>query len=97
MSLNGFSGGYNSNTQVTEERAIVAPYWTSRSGNQTCSNGTLEVHYINETVDKVVFDQFKQGLNQHIKLQNLGEEFRPRELVLVKWLEIRENNQHNKV
>ena len=93
ISLNGFSGGYNLNSQVREERAIVAPYWTSRPGNKTCSNGTIEVHHVSETVDKAVFDVLKQL----VLSSNTTQDFRPREAVVATWREIRESNQNNKV
>ncbi|XP_065195755.1 laminin subunit alpha-1-like, partial [Sycon ciliatum] len=35
MSLNGISGGEDINFRVTEEDAVIAPYWTSRNGNQS--------------------------------------------------------------
>eukprot|EP00117_Sycon_ciliatum_P049087 scpid14564/ scgid0823/ Laminin subunit beta-3; Epiligrin subunit bata; Kalinin B1 chain; Kalinin subunit beta; Laminin B1k chain; Laminin-5 subunit beta; Nicein subunit beta len=92
ISLNGFSGGYNLNSQVREERAIVAPYWTSRPGNKTCSNGTIEVHHVSETVDKTVFDVLKQL----VLSSNTTQDFRPREAVVATWREIRESNQNNK-
>ncbi|XP_065182409.1 uncharacterized protein LOC135813119 [Sycon ciliatum] len=92
LSLNGFSGGYNLNSRVREERAIVAPYWTSRSGNQACSNGTVKIHHFNENVDKAELDTIKE----FIKKFNPSEEFKPREAVFVTWLEIPENDQNNK-
>eukprot|EP00117_Sycon_ciliatum_P047432 scpid10154/ scgid0482/ Laminin subunit beta-3; Epiligrin subunit bata; Kalinin B1 chain; Kalinin subunit beta; Laminin B1k chain; Laminin-5 subunit beta; Nicein subunit beta len=96
LSLNGFSGGYNLNARVKEERAIVAPYWTSRSGNQACSNGTMKIHHFNETVDKATFDAIKELTKKAVQLSNPSEEFRPREAVFVTWLEIPENDQNNK-
>ncbi|XP_065188393.1 uncharacterized protein LOC135819162 [Sycon ciliatum] len=92
MSLNRFSGGYNVNSRVTEHLAIIAPYWTTRFGNQSCSAGTVETHHVNKTVDPVTFSAIQEMIEVQYKPV---ESFRPEEAVITTWREIRENNQHN--
>ena len=94
MSLNGISGGEDINFRVTEEDAVIAPYWTSRNGNQSCWNGTVETHHVSESVDNATFTAIKQAVLDQYKL---SDEFRPREAIFTTWREIPDNNPHHKV
>ncbi|XP_065181515.1 uncharacterized protein LOC135812115 [Sycon ciliatum] len=93
MSLNGFTGGVNDNSFVTEQEAIIAPFWATRSKNLSCSLGKVTTHRVSESVDSATFAAIKNAVKEKYRGD---DEFRPREAILTTWLEIPENNQHNK-